>query len=156
MDIGDLLEPSAVAERASAGNKRQALSTVADVAARHIGGDPAALLAALLEREAQGSTGVGGGVALPHAQVAGLQRVRAVFLRLDEPVAFGSVDDHPVDLIFALFAPPEAGADHLRALARVSRLLRRRDMREQLRAARSPDAVHALLAQERAAAPAPA
>lgn len=150
MDIGDLLDPAAVVDRPGATSKRAALSMVADVAARQFGGDPAAILAALLEREGQGSTGVGGGVALPHAEAPGLQRMRAVFLRLEEPVAFGAVDDQPVDLIFALFAPPDARSDHLRALARASRLLRRRDVRAELRAARSPDAVHALLAQETA------
>ncbi len=154
MDIGDLLDPGAVVERVGASSKRQALGAVAEVAARALGGDPAALLQSLVEREAQGSTGSGGGVALPHAEHPGLQRVRAVFLRLDEPVAFDAVDDQPVDLLFALFAPPGAKADHLRALARAARLLRRRDVRAELRAARGADAMYALLAQE--AQPAPA
>ncbi|MBE7217716.1 MAG: PTS sugar transporter subunit IIA [Caulobacteraceae bacterium] len=153
MDIGDLLDPGAVVERAG-GAKRQALSAVAEVAARQFGGDAAAILALLSEREAQGSTGVGAGVALPHAELPGLERMRAVFLRLEEAAPFEAVDDQPVDLVFALFAPPGAGADHLRALARASRLLRRREIREQLRKARSPAAMHAVLAQE--AAPAPA
>jgi nitrogen PTS system EIIA component len=154
MDIGDLLDPGAVVERAGAGGKRQALGVIAEAAARGLGGDPASLLQALLDREALGSTGAGGGVALPHAEHPGLQRVRAVFLRLDEPVAFDAVDDQPVDLLFALFAPPGAKADHLRALARASRLLRRREVRTALRGAHGPDAIYALLAQE--AQPAPA
>ena len=95
-----------------------------------------------------GSTGVGYGVAVPHARVAGLTRLRGVFVRLEHAVEFGAVDDRPVDLIFALFAPPEANGEHLRALARVSRILRQAELREQLRKARSPDAIHALLTQE--------
>jgi len=106
------------------------------------------VLDALLEREATAPTGVGHGIAVPHAQIAGLDRMRGVFLRLETPIEFGAVDDEPVDLIFALLAPPAASSDQLRALARVSRILRRPDIREQLRSARSADAIHALLAQE--------
>jgi len=91
---------------------------------------------------------VGQGVALPHAHVKGVERLTAVFLRLEEPVGFDAVDGRPVDLIFALLAPAEAGAEHLQALAKVSRLLRQRELREQLRQAQTPDAVYALLVQE--------
>jgi PTS system nitrogen regulatory IIA component len=150
MQIGDILERAAITPRLSAPNKRQALALVSEVAARNFGLDASQVLDALSEREAAGSTGVGYGVAVPHARVEGLDRVRGVFLRLEHPVAFDSVDDLPVDLIFALFAPPQAGVEHLRALARVSRLLRQADLREQLRQARTLDAVHALLAQEAA------
>lgn len=150
MQIGDILERAAIAPRVSAPNKRQALAIVSDVAARNFGIDAGAALEALAEREAAGSTGVGYGVAVPHARVEGMDRVRGVFLRLDHPVAFDAIDDLPVDLIFALFAPPKAGVEHLRALARVSRLLRQADLREQLRQARTADAVHALLVQEAA------
>ena len=101
-----------------------------------------------MEREALGSTGLGGGVAAPHARLAGLDRVVGVFVRLDHPVAFDSVDDRPVDLLFGLFAPPESGAEHLRALAAVSRLLRSSEMREQLRQARTTDAINALFVRE--------
>lgn len=150
MQIGDILERAAIAPRVSAPNKRQALAIVSDVAARNFGVDAGAALEALAERETAGSTGVGYGVAVPHARVEGMDRVRGVFLRLDHPVAFDAIDDLPVDLIFALFAPPKAGVEHLRALARVSRLLRQADLREQLRQARTADAVHALLVQEAA------
>jgi len=91
-------------------------------------------------------------VAVPHARLEGLQRMRGVFLRMDQPVNFESVDEQPVDLIFALFAPFDAGSEHLRALARVSRLLRQADLRQQLRQARTADAVHALLVQDGGAA----
>ena len=148
MNIGDLLDRAAIAPRVAAPGKRQALSTVAEIAARSFRLKSADVLDALLEREAVASTGVGYGVAVPHARLAGLSRMRAVFVRLDQPVAFNAVDDRPVDLIFALFAPPDANGEHLRALARVSRLLRQGEIREQLRQARSADAVRAILVQE--------
>ena len=148
MAIGDLLDPGAVALRVSAPGKRQVLGVVADVAARVLGVNAEAVLEGLLEREAAGSTGVGQGVAIPHARIDGLDRVRAVFLRLETPVAFDAVDDKPVDLLVALFAPRDANAQHLRALARVSRLMREPELREHLRQARSADAVHVLLARE--------
>jgi len=150
MNIGDLLDRGAVAPRVTAPGKRQALSVVAEMAARSFGGGvkPAEVLEALLAREAVGSTGVGYGVAVPHARLKGLTRLRGVFVRLEQPVPFDAVDDRPVDLIFALFAPPEAGGEHLRALARVSRALRQADLREQLRKARGTDATYALLVQE--------
>ena len=148
MNIGDWLAPQDVAHRPRAADKRQALSLTADLAARALGLDHGMVLEALQARELEGSTGVGHGVALPHARLPGVERMRAVFLRLDEPVPFQAVDDQPVDILFALFAPIDAGSEHLRALARVSRLLRRADLRQQLRQARSADALYALLAQE--------
>ncbi len=148
MNIGDLLEPRAITPRAGGGSKRQVLSGIADVAARNYGLDADVVLDALLEREAAGSTGVGHGVALPHARLPGLDRMRGVFLRLEQPTVFESVDDQPVDLVFALFAPLDANIEHLRALARVSRLLRQGDLRQQLRQARTPDAILSLLTLE--------
>src|SRR6478736_5056783 len=142
MQIGDILDRAAIAARASAPNKRQALSLVAEIAARNFGLDAGVVLDALMEREAAGSTGVGYGVAAPHARLDGLTRMRGVFVRLDHPVEFDAVDDQPVDLIFALFAPKGAGAEHLRALARVSRMLRQSELRQQLRQARTADAIH--------------
>ena len=120
---------------------------IAEIAARSFGLKAPEVFDALLEREAAGSTGVGYGVAAPHARLAGLTRLRGVFVRLEQPVEFEAVDDQPVDLLFALFAPQQAGAEHLRALASVSRRLRQADLREQLRQAHSTDAVYALLAQ---------
>ena len=157
MDIGDWLDRSAIAHRSSADSKRQALATIAEIAARSFivpkSGPLKAsdVLEALVEREQQGSTGMGRGVALPHARLPGLDRMRAVFVRLESPVTFDSVDDQPVDLLFALFAPEGAGSDHLRALARVSRLLRSEKMRQQLRLARSADAIYAILREDAAA-----
>jgi PTS system nitrogen regulatory IIA component len=148
MDIGDWLDREAIAYRSGATNKRQALGAAADLGARAFDLEAGEILDALCEREAEGSTGVGHGVAVPHARLAGLTAMRAVFVRLESPVDFGAVDDQPVDLLLALFAPPEAGSEHLRALARVSRLLRRAEVRQRLRQARSADAIYALLVQE--------
>jgi nitrogen PTS system EIIA component len=152
MNIGDLLDRTAISLRVSASSKRQVLAVVAEIAARKLGLDAGLILDALLDREAAGSTGVGHGVAAPHARLEGLDRMRGVFVRLEQPVEFDAVDDKPVDLIFALFAPKDAGADHLRALARVSRLLRQAELREQLRQARTADAIYALLVQDGGAA----
>jgi len=151
MDIGDLLDRLAISPRVTAASKRQALSVVAEVAARLYGVKPGETLDALMAREATGSTGVGAGVAVPHARLAGLDKIHGVFLRLDKPVDFEAVDDQPVDLVFALLAPKGARAQHLRALARVARALRRPELREQLRQARTQDAVHAILASDVAA-----
>ena len=148
MNLGDLLDLRAISPRVGGSSKRQVLSVVADIAARSFGLKADAVLDALLEREAAGSTGVGGGVAVPHARVEGLDRMRGVFVRLEQPVPFEAVDDQPVDLLFALFAPKGASSEHLRALARVSRLLRQPDFREQLRQAKTADAIHVLLVRE--------
>ncbi|MDB5446177.1 MAG: ptsN [Phenylobacterium sp.] len=148
MQIGELLDRNAIALRVSAANKRQALAVIAEIAARNLGLDAADILDALAEREQAGSTGVGHGVAAPHARLEGLERMRGIFVRLEQPVEFEAVDDQPVDLIFALFAPIDAGSEHLRALARVSRALRQADLRQQLRQARTADAIHALLVQD--------
>lgn len=154
MNIGELLDRTAISARVSAANKKKALAVIAEIAARNFGLEPGHVLDALVEREIAGSTGVGHGVAVPHARLEGLERMRGIFVRLEQPVEFESVDDQPVDLLFALFAPKNAGAEHLRALARVSRLLRQGELREQLRKARSADAVHALLVQDVSARPA--
>ena len=106
------------------------------------------VLSKLMQRERLGSTGVGHGVAVPHCRLRGLDRVRGVFLRLESPIDFGAVDDQPVDLIFALLAPISDASEQLRALARVSRVLRQADLRSQLRQAHSIDAIRALLVQE--------
>ena len=148
MDIADLLADDGVVLRGGASSKRQALHVVAEAASHALGVPESRALEALLEREALGSTGLGAGVAVPHARLEGIARVTAVFVRLDTPVAYGSVDDRPVDLMFALFAPPKDGAEQLRALAAVSRALRSSEMREQLRQARTPDAIRALFVKD--------
>ena len=148
MMIGPWLEPGAIALRLGADSKRQVIAAVADLAGRVLGRAPAPLLETLLARETHGSTGVGDGVALPHARVAGLDGLCAVFIRLETPVDFEAVDAKPVDLILGLFAPEGSDLEHLRALARASRTFRRAELREQLRKARTADAIYALLSQD--------
>src|SRR5690349_3239638 len=116
MDIGEWLDRTAIADRATASTKRQALAVAADLAGRTLRRDPAEILEALLEREQEGSTGIGHGVAAPHARLEGLDRLHAVFVRLETPIAFEAIDDQPVDLLFALLAPADSGSEHLRAL----------------------------------------
>ena len=148
MELGELLDPGAITLKVHAPTKRQALHIVADVAARSLEAGSAEIVAKLLAREQLGSTGVGHGVAVPHARLRGLTRMHGVFVRLDQPVDFGSVDEQPVDLIFALLAPIDHPAEHLRALAKVSRALRQAELREQLRQAKSADAIRALLVRD--------
>lgn len=148
MNIDDLLDVRAIAPRVSGASKRQVLSVISDVASRCFRLDEAQVLDALLEREAAGSTGVGYGVAVPHARVEGLDRIRGIFVRLETPIDFGAVDEQPVDLLFALLAPANAVSEHLRALARVSRLLRQPDLRQVLRQAKTAEAIYALLGRE--------
>ncbi len=151
MEIGQLLSRDTVVTRAGAGAKRQALQQVAEAAAGALGLPSQRLFEALMEREALGSTGLGSGVAVPHARLPEIPRLTGVFLRLETPVAFEAIDDRPVDLIFALFAPAADGAAHLRALAAVSRLMRSAELRERLRHARDVDALHALFLSEQQA-----
>ena len=148
MEIGPWLEPNAIALRLGADSKRQALAALSTVAGRVLQHPAGEILELLLAREAAGSTGVGHGVALPHARLTGLTGLRAVFVRLETPVDFDAVDAQPVDLLFALFAPEGSGGEHLRGLARDSRALRNAGLREQLRQARTADAICALLSQE--------
>ncbi|MDQ0465431.1 PTS system nitrogen regulatory IIA component [Caulobacter ginsengisoli] len=143
-----MLDLRAIAPHVSGGSKRQILGVIADVAARSYGLEAAVVLDALLERESAGSTGLGHGVAVPHARIPGLSGMKAVFVKLDTPTAFEAVDDQPVDLLLALLAPETGGSEHLRALASVSRRLRQPELRQQLRQARTADAIHALLVRE--------
>jgi PTS system nitrogen regulatory IIA component len=145
MDIGHLLDRQAIIAKVSATSKRHALSTAGEIAARLYGLKASAIADSLIERERKGSTGVGAGVAVPHARVEGLTRLRGIFMRLETPIDFGAVDDQPVDLVFVLLAPADAKTEHLQALARISRALRKPELREQLRQARTQDALHALL-----------
>lgn len=153
MQIAEILSPAAVRSLAQVASKKRLFHEVAELAASAYGVDAAKALDALQERESLGTTGVGQGVALPHAQLHGLEGVAGVFLRLEKPLDFDAVDRQPVDLVFALLAPKSTGVDHLKALALVSRRLREPDLRERLRANADPVALHALLTtdQRRAA-----
>jgi len=145
MDILDLLDRRCVTLKAGASTKHQALSLLAETAARRFSLDAGQVFDALNTREALGSTGVGYGVAVPHAKIPGLDRMRAAFISLERPVAFDAVDGAPVDLLFALLSPEAAGPEHLQAFARIARLLRKSELRQQLRQARTVDAIFALL-----------
>jgi nitrogen PTS system EIIA component len=143
----DLLTPNAVLPAFRATSKKQALQELARKAAELTGRDERAIFDVLLERERLGATGMGRGVAVPHGKLPGLSRVYGLFARLEKPIDFGSVDDQPVDLIFLLLAPEQSGADHLKALARVSRLLRDGAICAKLRGSDNPDAIFAILTQ---------
>ncbi len=147
MEIEVLLAPDRVIANLRVTSKKQALQELAKRAAEAIGLHERAIFDVLLERERLGTTGVGNGIAIPHGKLAGLKQLVGLFARLETPIDFDSIDDQPVDLIFLLLAPEAAGADHLKALARVSRLLRDRSVCEKLRGADQPDALYALLTQ---------
>jgi PTS system nitrogen regulatory IIA component len=150
MEIEDLITPESVIARLRATSKKQALQELAKRAAEMTGLHERAIFEVLLERERLGTTGVGDGIAIPHGKLPELKRLYGLFARLDTPVDFDAVDDQPVDLIFLLLAPETAGADHLKALARISRLLRDRSICEKLRGADQADAIYALLTDSRA------
>jgi len=137
--------PAAVTACLKSPGKKALLADLAHRAASIHGVDERRVFDLLLERERLGSTGIGGGIAIPHGRLAGLDRPRGLFARLGHPVDFDAIDERPVDLVFLLLAPEGAGADHLKALARVSRLLRDRALVEKLRATDKADALFALL-----------
>ena len=147
MDIADLLRPEGVLPRLKAANKKQALQELAARAARITGAHERAIFDVLLERERLGTTGVGHGIAIPHGKLGALDRLHGVFARLDTGIDFDAIDEQPVDLIFLLLAPESAGADHLKALARVSRLLRDQGVCAKLRGTENADALYALLTE---------
>lgn len=147
----ELLAPEAVLPRLEATSKKQVLQDMAAHAAAVVGLDSHSVIDVLWEREKLGTTGIGSGIAIPHGRVPGLQTVRGFFCRLAAPVAYESVDDRPVDLIFLLLAPEQAGADHLHALAMVSRLLRSAKLCEELRNAKDQAALYRLLTDAAAA-----
>ncbi|MCW8971604.1 MAG: PTS IIA-like nitrogen regulatory protein PtsN [Rhodospirillales bacterium] len=148
MEITDLISPKAVVADLKATSKKQALQELATLAAELTGLHERAIFDVLLERERLGTTGIGNGIAIPHGKLPQLDRLHGVFARLSKPINFDSIDDQPVDLIFLLLAPESAGADHLKALARVSRLLRDKPACEKLRGSDNPEALFALLTEE--------
>lgn len=146
MEIEDLLaNPAHVLARLKASNKKQALQEMARRASELSGLHERAIFDVLLERERLGTTGVGNGIAIPHGKLPEAKSMFGLFARLDGPIDFDAIDEQPVDLVFLLLAPEGAGADHLKALARVSRLLRDRSICEKLRGTDQADAIYALL-----------
>jgi PTS system nitrogen regulatory IIA component len=153
MEIADLITPRGVVPQLRATNKKQALLELAKRAAAITGIHERTVYDVLIERERLGSTGIGMGIGIPHGRLPGLDRLCGIFARLERAVPFEAIDDQPVDLIFLLLAPETAGADHLKALAQVSRLLRDRTTCEKLRGTDNADALYALLVDRTPAAP---
>jgi nitrogen PTS system EIIA component len=145
MEISDLITPRSVISQLRSPSKKQALLELAKRAAAVSGADERTIYDVLDERERLGTTGIGMGVAIPHARLARLTKLCGIFARLEKPIAFEAIDDQPVDLIFVLLAPEAAGADHLKALALVSRLLRDHAVCEKLRGTDKAEALYSLL-----------
>ncbi|MBK1624625.1 MULTISPECIES: PTS IIA-like nitrogen regulatory protein PtsN [Hyphomicrobiales] len=145
MDLSDLLKPEAVVPNLKAVSKKQVIQDLCAKAARLTGLSERELFDTILQRERLGSTGVGQGVAIPHGKPRQIDKITGVFARLSKPVDFESLDDQPVDLVFLLLAPEGAGADHLKALARIARVLRDGQVAAKLRATTDPDAIYSLL-----------
>lgn len=153
MQLSEIINSSSVLPNLKASSKRQLLQELANEGARITGIEAQVIFETLLRREKLGSTGLGEGIAIPHGKFPSLDRVHGVFARLATPVKFESVDDNPVDLVFLLLAPESAGADHLKALARISRLLRDPSMVEKLRGTDNAAGLYAILTEPSASAP---
>ena len=152
MNIADIVQIGSVLSPLHVQNKKQLLNEIATALSVAAGVEARPVFEALLQREKLGSTGLGQGIAIPHGRIAGLTKVHGVFARLSHPLAFDATDGEPVDLIFALASPPQSGADHLTALARVSRLLRDHATLVKLRGTESPDGLYAILTEPAATA----
>jgi nitrogen PTS system EIIA component len=150
MDLSDLITPYGVIPSLKAANKKQALQILADRAADLTGLGSVEIYNILIQRERLGSTGVGAGIAIPHGKLPHLRHSVGVFARLEDPIDFDAIDEEPVDLIMLLLAPEAAGADHLKALARISRLLREPKSVEKLRGCRDRAAIYAVLTEKAA------
>ncbi len=146
MPLTDLVAPNAVIPALKVNSKKQAIQEIAARAAALTGQGEREILEILLQRERLGSTGVGNGVAIPHGKLPKLNKLFGLFARLDRPVDFEALDNQPVDLIFLLLAPEGAGAAHLKALARVARLLRNPEIVQKLRESRDAEALYSVLA----------
>lgn len=148
MELSELMIPQSVVANLRVTSKKQSLQELSRRAADITGLHERAIFDVLLERERLGTTGVGNGIAIPHGKLPQLDKLYGLFARLERPVDFESIDERPVDLIFLLLAPETAGADHLKALARVSRLLRNASACEKLRGTDDRDALYAILTEE--------
>lgn len=149
MELSSILQPEAVKVLSKSTSKKRLFQELGEIAAQVYGLDAAKTIVALQERENLGPTGVGHGIALPHARVQGLDNVVGALIRMEAPIDFDSVDRQPVDLIFALFAPGDAGVEHLKALALVSRTMRDADICAKLRANVNPSTLHAIVTEAR-------
>ena len=147
MDFSSLLKPEAIRVFSSVSSKKRLMHDLAGVAEMCYNTNYTHAVEALLEREALGPTGVGGGVALPHARLEELDRVVGAFVLLESPVEFEAIDKQPVDIVFSLFAPKSAGVEHLKALALVSRTLREQSIVSKLRSNPDPTTLHTILTE---------
>ena len=154
MQLSDFLDFDSIKTALPGGSKKALLQQLANLAGQRLDLDSATILSSLSEREQLGSTGFGQGVAIPHGKIEGLKRIYSLFARLAEPLDYKAIDNRPVDLVFLLLSPPDAGAEHLKALAAISRVTRHAATLEKMRGARSRDALTAVLigADERDAA----
>jgi nitrogen PTS system EIIA component len=151
MEVSSLLKPAAVKVVGHMTSKKRLFQDLGELAAAAYGLNPASATDALQERESLGPTGVGHGIALPHARLEGVDRVIGAFIRLEKPLDFDAVDRQPVDLIFALFAPKDSGVEHLKALALISRTMRDQQICSKLRANSDVSKLHAILTEARPA-----
>lgn len=147
MDLSDLIEVAAIMPALKANSKKQLLQLLAERAAVVTGLPEREVFDTILQRERLGSTGVGNGIAIPHGKLPGIKEITGVFARLENPVDFESLDDQPVDLVFLLLAPEGAGADHLKALSRIARVLRDNETTAKIRGTRDAAAIHTFLTE---------
>lgn len=147
MQISDLLSPEAVLPSLKVKDKKQLLRELAEKASQITRVPQARIIETLTERERLGTTGVGQGIAIPHGRLSDITKISGVFAKLEPPIEYEAVDNQPVELVFMLLAPEGAGADHLKALARVSRLLRNQAACEKLRKAATAEALYAILTE---------
>lgn len=145
MEISEILAPDSVLANLKSGSKKQLLQDIADAASKKCSWESHKIFEALLDREKLGSTGVGNGVAIPHAKLAGMEGIQGIFARLNKPVDYDAIDDEPVDIVFMLLAPEGSGADHLKALSRIARLLRDQTTLASIRNTTDADAIYSLL-----------
>lgn len=148
MDLSSILKPAAVKVAGQLTSKKRLFQDLSELASAAYGLNVDQTVDALLDRENLGPTGVGHGVALPHARIDGIDTISGTFLRLEKPLSFDAVDRQPVDLVFALFAPADSGVEHLRALALVSRTMRDPGTCAKLRANTDPSTIYAILTEE--------
>lgn len=150
--LSDLADPKTIIPSLKVSSKKQALQELSAFAAKHLDRDEREISEVLLNRERLGTTGLGRGVAIPHGKLPGLDHITGFFARLEKPVDFDSLDDQPVDLIFVLLVPEKSGAEHLKALACISRLFRNHEVCDKIRGSLNADAIFALLTEYQTAA----
>lgn len=151
MELSELINSNSIVSALKVGSKKQALQELSQIAEKITGISARDIFGTVLQRERLGSTGVGQGIAIPHGKLEGLDKLFAIFARLETPVSFDAMDDEPVDLIFLLLAPESAGADHLKALARISRTLRDPSVTEKLRESDTINGIYSILTEPMAA-----